>query len=347
MPRTRSGRRCDVGSVSGSASAASKQQQTGQHDEHREHPVPGEAQQNGGAQRRRDHRGDAEHQHQPRHHRRRGGVGEQIADDRDRHHHRSGRADALQPPGDAEHDDVRARTGTAATPACAARCPPSAAADGPANPTADRSPADRWPGRPACPSASAAPPTTTPSSPRRSAATRAGTCRWSAGRGPPGGRAPRSSGSGWGPSVRRSPPASAGAALSRSTNPDAAMKVVSKGYERFLPSANGDRHHRRARGAVARSLNGHHDGIAWTCPSAQGGRTHERSFQRQEPAARYRQRRRRPERRRAGPVPDHRTRRARPSARGARPTSSGCASTIPTRHPPRSSRSWRSTTSPR
>ena len=40
MPRTRSGLRCEGGSVSGSASAATQQQRTRQHHQRGEHPVP-------------------------------------------------------------------------------------------------------------------------------------------------------------------------------------------------------------------------------------------------------------------------------------------------------------------
>ncbi len=107
MLRTFSGRRCDAGRVSGSASAASSSSAARQHDQCGEHPVPRGLQQHRRAKRRRDHRRDAEHQHQPRHHGGRDGVGEQVADDGDGHHHRCGGAHALQSARHAEHGDVR------------------------------------------------------------------------------------------------------------------------------------------------------------------------------------------------------------------------------------------------
>ncbi len=186
------------------------QQRAGQHDQHREDPVPAGVQKHRRAQRGGQHRRDAEHQHQPRHDRRGRRVVEQVADHGDRHHHRGGGAHALQRAGHGQHGQVGRQQAQQRRhhvqhdpghqrPAAAQRVrqrPDDELPDGQA--------------RPACRSTSAAPPTTTPPARRRCAAARAGTCRWSADRAPPGRRARRSS---W--SARARPPARPGSCRER------------------------------------------------------------------------------------------------------------------------------------
>ncbi len=115
----------------------------------------------------------------------------------DGHHHRGGRAHALQAPRHAEHDDVRRERCTAARPACAARFPPSAGGGGPSE--SDSGPTI------SCPNARPANvPVQRQLRHRRrhrqlvgdTRATRADTCRSSAGPARPAAPAPRSSGSG-------------------------------------------------------------------------------------------------------------------------------------------------------
>ena len=107
MPRTRSGRRCDSGSVSGSASAASSSSAPASTTSTANTQCQDACSSTAAPSDGRDHRRDAEHQHQPGQHGRGGRLGEQVTDDGDRHHHGCGRADALQDAGHAEHDEVR------------------------------------------------------------------------------------------------------------------------------------------------------------------------------------------------------------------------------------------------
>ena len=146
-----------------------------------------------------------------------------------------------------------ARTGTAATPACAARCRPSAACGGPASPTAGRRSTGRAPSPASVPvSVSCATEDDTDSS---------SAIFGSAGRymsmvsGPSATKAPSTTIMRTRLGATDCPSAVGDSAAVTSTSGDTAMQVVSTAYQYFLPgSSDSDRDHSRAPAAHCRSF---------------------------------------------------------------------------------------------